>query len=93
MRAGPPNPPWLAADVRWAADFAPAAGAAHSARVSQLAVATQPAPPTRVAAGPVVPAAPAGGHLAVALHDVEPATLRRCIEIREWLHELRASTA
>jgi predicted deacetylase len=29
----------------------------------------------------------ATGMLAVALHDVEPATFERCVEIRSWLHE------
>lgn len=36
-----------------------------------------------VAAPP--PVAAAGAKLAVALHDVEPATYRRCHDIREWL--------
>lgn len=85
MRAGPPDPPWLAADLGWTTDLAPAAGATRSARVSRLSVVTRPVPPVRPLAEPVVPATPAGGHLAVALHDVEPATHRRCIEIRGWL--------
>ena len=86
MRASPPNPPWLAADVRWAADVAPAAGAAHSARVSQLAVVTQPAPPTRVA--PSRRARRAGGWAPRGRAARRRADEhRRCIEIRDWLQD------
>ncbi len=43
---------------------------------------------TAVAGGRVASAAPAPGALAVALHDVAPATFERCALIRDWLLDL-----
>ena len=58
---------------------------AHSARVSPTRRGHAAGPAAPPAAEPLEPTGRAGGRLAVALHDVEPATHRRCIEIREWL--------